>query len=396
MLTQEDPPAFGEAESARSATLAARIRARAAEQGGWLPFSAFMQWALYEPQLGYYAAEHPIFGAAGDFMTAPELSPLFAGCLANGLTDLLAATEGGDIVEFGAGSGRMAEELVGELARRGAPPARYRIVEPNASLARRQRERIAKSPHTAALADRFEWLGAPPDRGWRGIAIANEVLDALPCERFRVARQGIDAIGVASKADRFEWAARPANAPLAQAVEALQARLANPMAPGYQSELRLGQGQWVASATAALEKGALLVIDYGLPRAQYYHASREGGTLCGFRRHHRMEDVLAHPGAQDLTAWVDFSALADEARGVGLEVGGFSTQAHYLLSVGIEHELARLSESATGRDRIVHRQATARFLLPGEMGERFKVMALTRDIDDPVAGFDFRDLSASL
>ncbi len=396
MLTGTGPPALDEAETARSAALAARIRARAAEHGGWLPFSAFMQAALYEPEFGYYAAEHPIFGAAGDFITAPELSPLFAACLANGLAGLLAATEGGDIVEFGAGSGRLAEELVGELARRGAPPARYRIVEPSASLARRQRERIGKSPRTEALAGRFEWLGAPPDRGWRGVAIANEVLDALPCERFRVARHGIEAIGVAANADRFEWAARPADAPLTQAVEALQTRLADPMAPGYRSELRLGQGEWVASASAALQKGALLVIDYGLPRAQYYHASRQGGTLCGFRRHHRVEDVLAHPGAQDLTAWVDFSALADEARGAGLEVGGFSTQAHYLLSVGIEHELARLSESATGRERIAHRQATARFLLPGEMGERFKVMALTRGIDGPVAGFEFRDLAASL
>ena len=168
------------------------------------------------------------------------------------------------------------------------------------------------------------------------------------------------------------------------------------MAPGFVSELRLRQGTWLATATAGLAQGAMLVIDYGLPRTQYYHASRDGGTLCGFRQHLRVDDPLAMPGAQDLTAWVDFSAVADEARDAGLAVGGFSTQAHYLLSTGIEHELERLAASMTGIERATLRQGAATLLLPGEMGERFKVIALTRGIRGPFRGFEFRDLSASL
>ncbi len=385
------------AEMSRSAELAARIRTRVVEQGGWMLFSAFMQAALYEPGLGYYMTDRPMFGAAGDFITAPEMSPLFAACLANGIEKLLAAAGSAEIVEFGAGSGRMAEELFGELARRGAPPARYRLVEPSPALARRQRRRLERSSRTAAFIERFEWLQSPPNRDWRGVAIANEVLDALPCDRFRVTNEGFGAIGVVAGPEGFAWSGKPADDALTRAIESLQSKLPEPMGTGFVSELRLQQGTWLASATSALETGAILVIDYGLPRAQYYHPSRDGGTLCGFRRHLRVEDPLAIPGAQDLTAWVDFSALADEARAAGLEVGGFATQAHYLLSTGIERELARITTDGVGeRERLEHRKAASSYLLPGEMGERYKVMSLVRGIRGPFHGFEFRDLSPSL
>ncbi len=168
------------------------------------------------------------------------------------------------------------------------------------------------------------------------------------------------------------------------------------MCAGFVSELRPGQAAWLDDAASALARGAFLVIDYGLPRAQYYHPSRDGGTLCGFRRHLRVEDPLVAPGIQDLTAWVDFSALADAAHEAGLEPAGFATQAHFLLENGIDRELARLVEAATEAERAAHRQVAATLLLPGEMGERFKVMAFTRAIRAPVGGFGFRDLSASL
>ncbi len=395
MLTPGDPSQVA-AELPRSAELSELIRARAAAKGGWLPFSEYMEAALYEPGLGYYMTGRPIFGATGDFITAPELSPLFSACLANGVGNLLAAAGGGDIVEFGAGSGRMAEELFGELASRGEPPARYRIVEPSTELAQRQQMRIARSTRTASYIDRFEWLESPPTSDWRGVALANEVLDALPCDRFRITKGVCEAVGVMPVAGGFEWAARPADAGLALAIEALQSKLPEPMAPGFVSELRLRQGTWLATATAGLAQGAMLVIDYGLPRTQYYHASRDGGTLCGFHQHLRVDDPLAMPGAQDLTAWVDFSAVADEARDAGFTVGGFSTQAHYLLSTGIEHELERHAAGMTGIERAMLRQGAATLLLPGEMGERFKVIALTRGIRGPFRGFEFRDLSASL
>lgn len=375
--------------------LAARIRARIAAEGGWLPFAAFMQAALYEPELGYYMAGKPIFGAAGDFVTAPELSPLFAACLANGIADLLAKSGGGDVVELGAGSGAFALRVFGSLASR-APLERYRIVEPSPALAARQRARLANSPETAAHLDRFEWLAEPPAGPWQGVAFANEVIDALPVERFRVTRDGVDAIGVVASGDGFAWQPRPAGAALAAEVESLQRKLPSRMPAGFTSELRLVQRGWLAAASAALARGAILVADYGLPRAQFYHPARDGGTLCGFHRHRRVDDVLAAPGAQDITAWVDFSALAEDATSSGLALGGFATQAHYLLETGIDRELARLAETATASERAARRQAAETLLLPGEMGERFKLMALLRGIEVPILGFGFRDLSASL
>jgi SAM-dependent MidA family methyltransferase len=379
-------------EARRSAQLAARIRDRIAERGGWLPFSSFMQAALYEPELGYYMSDGAIFGAAGDFVTAPELSPLFAACLARALQGPLAEA-GDEILEFGAGSGRLAAELVAALARRGRAPGRYRIVEPSRCLRERQRRLLARVAQGTTV---FEWLDEPPRDAWSGVALANEVVDALPVDRFRVTRAGCEAIGVAAGDEGFRWQARPADAELGAAVASLQRLLPEPMPAGFVSELRVGQAGWLAGATSALARGALLVIDYGLPRAQYYHPARDGGTLCGFRRHLRVEDPLADPGTRDLTAWVDFSALADDARAAGLEPAGFATQAHFLLETGIDRELASLVEAAPEANRAAHRQAAATLLLPGEMGERFKVMAVTRGNRAPIDGFGFRDLSASL
>ena len=393
MLKPDSPLPHDDRERERSEELAGHIRARIAAHDGWLPFSAFMQAALYEPGLGYYMAEGAIFGGAGDFVTAPELSPLFAACLANAVEPLLAVAGGDEVVEFGAGSGRLAVELVAALARRGCAPRRYCIVEPSPRLRERQRRLLERAPTGKTV---FEWLEAVPRDPWCGVAIANEVVDALPVERFRVTPQGCEAVGVAAEGGAFRWQSRAAEPTLSAAVGAIQRELTEPMPAGFVSELRLGQDEWLQGATGALARGALLVIDYGLPRTHYYHASRDGGTLAGFRRHRRVEDPLAAPGAQDLTAWVDFSALAEAARAAGLELAGFSTQAHFLLETGIEPELARLVDAAPERDRPAHRQAAATLLLPGEMGERFKVMALARAIRAPIHGFGFRDLGASL
>ena len=396
MLTPAALPPLTPAEASQSESVAAELRARISAAGGWLPFSRFMDVALYARGLGYYMTPRALFGARGDFVTAPELSPLLAACLANGIAGLLERTDGGDVVEFGAGSGIMATELVAALLRRAAPLRRYRIVEPSPALAARQRERIAREPEMAAHRDRFEWLDAPPREAWQGVAVANEVVDALPVDRFRVLESGCEALGVTATQQGFGFAPAPADAPLAQAVAALQRRLPVPMAPGFVSELRPGLGAWLANATGTLSRGAVLIVDYGLPRAQYYHPSRDGGTLCAFRSHRRVEDVLADPGLQDLTAWVDFSALADEGTACGLEIGGFATQAHYLLATGIEQELARLAGPVGETARLALRQGAATLLLPGEMGERFKVMALVRGIGGPFDGFGIRDLSASL
>lgn len=393
MLTGTALPPPAPEERAHARRVADAIRRRIADAGGWIPFSTFMETALYAPGLGYYVTERPIFGATGDFVTAPELSPLFAACVANGIADLLARVGGGDVVEFGAGSGRLAAAVGAALVERDAPIAKYRIVEPSAALAARQRERVAQSPAASA---HFEWLDGPPRGDWQGIAFANEVVDALPVDRFRVTATGAEALGVVADGEGFAFAARPADDALAEAVEAIQRALPSRMPPGYVSEARPGQRDWLQGAAASLTRGAILLVDYGLPRAQYYHPSRDGGTLCAFRRHRRVEDVLSNAGIQDLTAWVDFSALADDAAVCGLELGGFATQAHYLIETGVERELARVLEGAGERDQAAHRHFAATLMLPGEMGERFKVMALVRGIRGPFDGFGFRDLAASL
>jgi SAM-dependent MidA family methyltransferase len=396
VLIAGDPPTLPAGDAAHSARVAEHIRGLIAANGGWLPFSRFMAAALYAPGLGYYMTDRIRFGAEGDFVTAPELSPLFQACLAGGLADLLGQAGGGDIVEFGAGSGIAAAFILPALERRGSLPARYRIVEPSPDLTRRQRQFFDRWPGVAAFRDRIEWLDAPPREEWQGVAFGNEVLDALPVERFRVQGAGCEAIGVVAAGNGFAWQPRAADPALAAAVLHIQSRLPVPMPAGYVSECRPGLGGWFAEATAALRRGAVLFVDYGLPRAQYYHPSRDGGTLCGFRRHRRVDDALATPGVQDLTAWVDFSALAEAAAGCGMDIGGFATQAHFLISLGVERHLAEAVEGRSPQERLAIQQDAATLMLPGEMGERFKAIAFTRGIDRPLPGFSFRDLRDSL
>ncbi|MGQ0428710.1 MAG: class I SAM-dependent methyltransferase [Gammaproteobacteria bacterium] len=393
MLTAAALPALSAEEARHSGRVADRLRQLIEGADGWLPFARFMECALYEPGLGYYTAGRRPFGASADFVTAPELSPLFGRCLAAQVAEVLDRIGGGDVVEYGAGSGRLAVDLLDALAARGALPRRYRIVELSETLRAEQRERLAvRSAH----ADRIEWLPGPPDSEWQGIAVANEVVDALPLERFRVTAGDCEAIGVVMDGEGFAWRAGPADCALIAAVRALSRRLPRPLPPGYVSEICLRAPGWLASATATLARGLLLAVDYGLPRAQYYHPSRDGGTLAGFHRHRRLEDVLQRPGLVDLTAWVDFSALADAGRAAGLAVLGFATQAHFLAATGIERELAALLERAAEPERIVLAGGALTLMLPGEMGERFKLLALARGVAGPLAGFSFRDLAASL
>jgi SAM-dependent MidA family methyltransferase len=392
MLISREPPALTADEAAHSARVAHHLHGRLQAAGGWLPFSRFMDAALYAPGLGYYVAGATRFGPGGDFITAPELSPLFARCLARQLAEILQRLGGGDLVEYGAGSGRLAADLLATLADLGAAPRRYRIVEVSAALRAAQRATL----EAAGTAGNVEWLEAPPAPGWQGIVLANEVLDALPVERFRVTGGACSALGVVATDQGFDWEARPADPALAALVVAIAAALPEPWPDGFVSELRPMLPAWITTVTAALERGALLAIDYGLPRRQYYHASRDGGTLCGFFRHHRVEDVLARPGLQDLTAWVDFSAVAAAAGPAGFEVAGFATQAHFLAALGIDQELTRAFAAATPREQHALAQGVATLMLPGEMGERFKVIALGRGLHEPLTGFGFRDLAASL
>ena len=389
MLMPDSLPPLGPVETAHSERVAGHLRSLIAAGGGWVPFSQFMHAALYAPGLGYYMAGQARFGAAGDFITAPGISPLFARCLATQVAEALARADGGDIVEYGAGDGALTAGLLQALADKDLLPRRYRIVEISAPLRARQRARLEKLP---GLAERVEWLDGPPAVAWQGVALANEVLDAMPVDRFRLRGEDCEAIGVVVADEGFGWQSRPADAQLANAVAGLKLELPD----GYLSEWRPMLPAWIDAAASTMRHGTLLLIDYGLPRSQYYHASRNGGSLCAFFRHRRVEDVFARAGLQDLTAWVDFTAVAEAAMACGLEVAGFATQAHFLASLGIDRELAAALENASTREALALSRGAATLLLPGEMGERFKVMALTRGIEGALTGFSFRDLSASL
>jgi SAM-dependent MidA family methyltransferase len=394
MLSELPLPALSADEAAHATRVAAHIGAEIAAAGGWIPFSQFMQLALYAPGLGYYSAGARKFGASGDFVTAPELTPVFARCLAGQVAEILEQTGGGDVIEVGAGSGAMAAELLEALAARDALPERYLILEVSADL--RERQESALAQRDPALSSRVAWLESPPSQPWRGALLANEVADALPVERFRLGAGGTEAVGVVARDGGFAFEPRPAGDQLAAEVGRRLAGLPEALPSGYESEVSLLLRPWIGALATRMRRGAMLFVDYGLARMHYYHPSRAGGSLCGFFRHRRVEDVLANPGLQDITAWVDFTELAEAGAEAGLGVGGFSTQAHFLLAAGLDRELAAAGErlDAVGRAQLA--QAASTLVLPGEMGERFKVIALTRGIDEPLSGFAFRDLAATL
>lgn len=364
--------------------------------GGWLGFADFMRLALYAPGLGYYSAGATKFGAAGDFVTAPEMSPLFGRCLARQCAEVLVHT-GGDILEFGAGSGVLAATLLRELAELAALPARYRILEVSADLRERQREHVGKLP--ADLRARVEWLDRLPARAISGIVLANEVLDAMPVERFVVQHApsgapAIESLGVVldSRGNLCE-SRRPAPAPFAAAVTALLRELPAALPSGYSSELCLELAPWVTSLGLMLERGVALLVDYGLPRRQLYHPDRAAGTLQCHFRHRAHADPLHYVGLQDITAWVDFTRVAEAADAAELAVLGFVTQAGFLIGCGIDNVLAG---APTERERLVQAGEARRLMMPGEMGESFKVMALGRGFDRPLRGFAWQDLRGSL
>jgi SAM-dependent MidA family methyltransferase len=371
---------------AREAEVRAVLCAAIHAAGGWLDFERAMDLLLYAPGLGYYTGGARKFGAGGDFTTAPELSPLFGLGLATQVAPLLQALDG-DVLEIGAGSGALAATLLPELQRLDALPTRYRILELSAELRERQRERLAALPPT--LAKRVEFLIAPPAAPWRGVLIANEVLDALPVQRFVWREEAIRSLGVGNDAEGAPgWREAPAPAALAAEVARVFSDLLQP-ADGYVSELCPRVGAWLRAVTEHMTHGVALFADYGLPRREYYHPTRSTGTLRCHYRHRAHDDPWLHPGTQDITAWVDFTRVAEAADDAGLEVLGYTSQAAFLLATGIEARVAA-AEGDLARARLASQ--ARQLLMPDEMGEVFKLMALGRGVDLPLAGFALRDL----
>jgi len=378
-------------EEQHSRTVAQMIRARIAEAGGWLPFDAFMELALYAPGLGYYSAGGVKLGAGGDFTTAPELSDLYSSCVARQCAEILADT-GGSILEVGAGTGRMAGVILQTLQSLGMTPERYAILEVSADLRARQQQRLSGLPQV--LCERVIWLDHLPQAPWRGVILANEVLDALPCERFVIRDENVHALGVSvARTGRFFESEWPADAALTSEVAAISAALLQPLPAGYRSELCLRVGPWIAGVAQSLERGALLLFDYGLPRAHYYHPQRASGTLLCHFKQRAHDDPYVNVGIQDITAWVDFTRVAEAADAVGLQVRGFTTQAGFLLGTGIEELIGEPADTVV-RARLAGE--ARQLLMPDQMGEIFKAMALTRDLDIPLAGFAVQDLRQQL
>jgi SAM-dependent MidA family methyltransferase len=371
-----------------SLALIERIQAAMAATGGSLGFDEFMAMALYEPGLGYYSGGMARFGAGGDFVTAPLISSLFSRTLARQAAQCLAVT-GGMILELGAGTGQMAADVLTELASLDRLPEEYLILEVSGALRQQQRETL--TARVPALAERVRWLDRLPERPLAGVVLANEVLDALPVKRFEVAAQGLQELKVKREQERFAWQHSPAPAALVQAVAAIEAELGEALPIGYQSEWCPQLKPWLASLADVLGQGVVFFIDYGYPRREYYHRQRAAGTLMCHYRHRAHDDPLILPGLQDITAFVDFSGVAEGALAAGFDVLGFAPQAQFLLGAGLLELMAQVNAEPGSREALLLAQQVKTLTLPGEMGERFKVLALGRDYSAPLAGFSLAD-----
>ncbi len=356
--------------------------ARELERGGnWMSFARYMALALYEPGLGYYAGGSAKLGAPGDFVTAPETGALFARTLARQVAERLGPD--GAVLEFGAGSGALAAALLDELAVLGSAPSGYLIIEPSAELAARQRAR---------LGERATWLARLPSR-FRGVVIANEVADAMPVHAVAWTPRGIVERGVCANEGQLAWCERPAAGEVLAAAERIAIEL--PPAGRYESEIGLAARAWMRSIADLLDSGLVLVIDYGFPRHELYHHQRSMGSLMCHYRHRSHGDPFWLPGLQDITAHVDFSALAQAATESGLDVLGYTTQAQFLVSCGITDLLSRTDAADVARYAPLAAEAN-RLLSPAEMGELFKVFAVGRKVDSPLVGFARADRSHTL
>ena len=389
-----EPEADAQAHSARLRQL---IQEQIIAAGGAIPFWKFMELALYAPGLGYYSAGAHKFGAGGDFITAPELSPLFSATVADALAPVLKQL-GNDAVffELGGGSGAFAHACLEALRDLDALPARYAILEPSADLRTRQRARL-EAALDADLFARVEWLDGPIQDGWTGVVFANEVIDALPASRFVIRQGQVLEEGVALDGEgRFVRSGQPADAMLAAEVRRIEGQLDAPFADGYRSEVLVQLPYWVQAVVGGLQRGALLFIDYGHARSEYYLPERDDGTLRAYRQHRMTADVFAWPGLQDITASVDFTALAEAGVGAGFEFAGYCTQASFLLGNGLAQRLAP-AEAGAANDAARHalRQQVKRLTLPSEMGERFQCLGFQRGVEFEPA-FALGDLSHRL
>lgn len=380
-----DLPPPGAEANAHSLRMLEKLRTQIATCGGAISFEQYMRTVLYQPELGYYCSGSQKFGAQGDFITAPEMSFLFAHCLAAFVFRVNVGTE---LLEVGAGSGRLAANLLSILANQEQPPDRYYIVELSAELQRRQRETIQQT--CPAMLERVIWLDELPD-GFCGVVIANELLDAMPVRRFRVREQKLYEQYVAWCDGVLCYLDKPINdVRLLDRIATLREQTNMSQASFYLSEVNFMAEDWVRNAGKKIRQGTILLIDYGYPRSAYYHAQRSSGTLMCHYQHHAHPDPLILPGLQDITAHVDFTAMADAALEANMRIDGFTTQAHFLLNMGVLDMAAHTDLSE--RERLMVNSEIKKMTLETEMGEQFKVMACSKGDSFSVPGFEHHDM----
>jgi SAM-dependent MidA family methyltransferase len=376
--------------TAHSRELIDTISREIAARGGWIPFSRFMELVLYAPGLGYYSAGARKFGAAGDFVTAPEMSAFFGRALAQQIAEIMDVSMR-HVLEVGAGSGRLAADMLRELEGLGKLPERYEILDLSADLRERQEATLAAAvPH---LLPKVHWLDRLPEH-FSGVVLANELLDAMPAHVVAWRENGIFERGVAldGQDGGFTWNERPAMGALLAAAEEVAAQCSLP--PGYESEISLAARAWAAEWGHRLQRGALLLIDYGFPRREFYHQQRGRGTLMCHYRHHAHPDPFYLPGLQDVTVHVDFTAIIVAADAAGLDLLGYTSQGQFLLNCGI---LGLLAAEEPGTPEYIRASGVInKLLMPHEMGELFKVIAIGRGIDRPLRGFCSGDQSRRL
>jgi SAM-dependent MidA family methyltransferase len=379
-LQQADLPEPSADARAASEALSAIIAAEIAARGGWMPFARYMELALYAPGLGYYSGGSRKFGAEGDFLTAPELTPLYGQALARQVAQILAVSSP-LVMEAGAGSGRLAADLLLALDALGCAPEHYRILELSGEL--RARQQATLNERAPQFAGRVEWLDELPER-FSGCLIGNEVLDAMPTHGLRwneEAQPEVFERGVSVEQGHLAIAERPATAALLATAKAM------PVTAPYRGEISLAARAWVSELARRLERGAMLLIDYGLPRHELYHPQRDGGTLRCHYRHRVHEDPLWFPGLSDITSHVDFTTVAEAGFEAGLDVLGYTSQANFLINCGIGELLGpEVGDGGTATD-LRARGAVNVLISPNEMGELFKVIALGRGVPEPLLGF---------
>ncbi len=368
-------------ERAHSERLLQLLRGLIATHGP-LPFAQYMERCLYAPGLGYYSAGKMKFGEAGDFVTAPELGGVFARCVVNAVQPTLATLGAdADFLELGGGSGAFAEVALQAFATTGTLPRHYLMLEPSADLRERQRTRLSANL-PPELNARVRWLDRPPDRDWHGVLFANEVIDALPTTRFTVRSGEVYEEHVTLDGDgRLQRVDHPADTLVAGAVHHVERYLGADFADGYRSEILPQLPYWIDAVAGALRSGLLLFVDYGYVRSEFYLPERDDGTLMAHYRHHAHNDPLWLPGLNDLTASVDFTALAEAGSHAGCEIAGYWPQAQFLIGAGLQGAFER-EQAAAADDRARQQvaQQVKRLMLPEAMGERFQAMLMTKQM----------------